>query len=312
MWKMENQRDAFGKTLVELGRERKDIIVLTADLATSTKTNLFEKEFPERFFNFGVAEQNMFATSAGFALSNKIPIVSTFAVFASGRALDQIRQSIAYSNLNVKIVATHGGVTVGADGASHQCCEDLGIMTTMPNMKVIVPCDALETKKAVRASLGVECPVYIRIGRADVPTVTEEDEKFKIGKGITLKDGNDVTLIGTGIMVSRCLTAAEELKKKGINARVINMHTIKPIDEEIVKKAAFETTGIITAEEHNLHNGLVSMVSWAVCREKPVGVEVVGVPDVFGESGESDELMKKYGLTAENIVEKAVKLVKKK
>ncbi|MDI6855353.1 MAG: transketolase family protein [Candidatus Thermoplasmatota archaeon] len=311
-WKKANQRKAFGEVLVELGKECNDLVALTADLSTSTRTSEFEKSYPSRFFNFGVAEQNMFTTAAGLALSNKIVIASTFAVFASGRALDQIRQSIAYQNLNVKIVATHGGVTVGADGASHQCIDDLGIMTTLPNMKVVVPCDAIETKKAVRACINAQGPFYIRLGREDVPTVTKGDDKFELGKGNVLKDGKDIALIATGIMVSKCLIAAQELAERGINAKVINIHTIKPIDRALIKKVAEETNLIITAEEHSIFNGLGAMVSYVVCEDKPVRVERIGIPDVFGESGSAEELMEKYGLSAENIVDKAVKLMKEK
>ncbi|MEW6069387.1 MAG: transketolase family protein [Candidatus Thermoplasmatota archaeon] len=311
-WKKANQRKAFGEVLVELGKEREDLVVLTADLSTSTRTAEFEKCYPLRFFNFGVAEQNMFTTSAGLALSGKLVVATTFAVFASGRALDQIRQSIAYQNLNVKIVATHGGVTVGADGASHQCVDDLGVMTSLPNLKVLVPCDAVETKKAIRACINIPEPFYIRLGREDVPTVTKEDDEFELGKGIVLREGRDVALIGTGIMVSKCLIAAQELAKKGINAKVINIHTIKPIDRALIKKTAEEVNLIITAEEHSIFNGLGAMVSYIVCEEKPVRVERIGIPDVFGESGSAEELMEKYGLTHGNIVSVALELLKKK
>jgi transketolase len=311
-WKLESPRDAFGKKLAELGAKNKNIVVLCADLSSSTKTSYFEKKFPERFFNFGIAEQNMFATAAGLALSGKIVVASTFAVFASGRALDQVRQSVAYQNLNVKIIVTHSGITVGADGASHQCVDDLGIMTTLPNMRVIVPCDAIETTKAVDACIAHEGPFYIRLGRPEMPTITKEVDVLKLGKGVVMREGKDITLIATGIMVSRCLLAAQKLANRGISARVLNIHTIKPIDEKLILKAATETNAIITAEEHNIYNGLGSMVCAVVCKERPVKVERISIPDTFGESGSVEELMKKYGLTVENIVNKAVKLVKKK
>jgi transketolase len=308
---LKNPREAFGKTLAKIGGKKENLIVLSADLSGSTRTSFFEKQFPERFFNFGIAEQNMFATAAGLALAGKIVVAATFAVFASGRALDQIRQSIAYQNLNVKIVATHCGITVGADGASHQCIDDLGIMTTLPNMQVVVPCDACETTKAIETSINTRGPFYLRLGRPDMPLITNKSSEFRLGKGIVMREGKDITLVGTGIMVYRCLLAAEKLAKEGISARVINIHTIKPIDEELIKKSARETNFIVTAEEHNIYNGLGSMIASVVCKNKPVSVRMIGVPNTFGESGGIEELMRKYGLTYENIVATALELLKK-
>jgi transketolase len=312
MWEMANQRDAYGNTLVEIGRNRQDIVVLCADLSCSCKTSYFENEFPERFFNLGVAEQNMMGVAAGLAASGKTVFVSTFSVFASGRAYDQVRQSIAYPRLNVKIVATHGGITVGPDGASHQIAEDLALMRVLPNMTVIVPSDANETINAVKEVVEMEGPVYIRLGRANVPIITDANEKFKIGKAKLMRNGKDVTLIGTGIMVSQCLKAAEILAMDGIDARVINMSTIKPLDEDIIIKAAKETGCVVTAEEHNVAIGMGTAIAMVLVEHKHVPMSHVGIPDTFGESGEPDELMEKYGLTVNDIVEAAKKVLKRK
>ncbi len=312
MWEMANPREAYGKTLVEIGRSRQDIVVLCADLSCSCKTNFFEAEFPERFFNLGVAEQNMMGVAAGLAASGKIVFVSTFSVFASGRAYDQVRQSIAYPKLNVKIVATHGGITVGPDGASHQIAEDLALMRVLPNMTVIVPSDANETINAVREVVDMDGPVYIRLGRANVPSITDANEKFKVGKSKLMRKGKDVTLIGTGIMVMQCLKAAEILATEGIDARVINMSTIKPLDEDAIIKAAKETGCVVTAEEHNIAIGMGTAIAMVLVEHKHVPMSHVGIPDVFGESGEPDELMEKYGLTVENIVNGAKKVLKRK
>jgi transketolase len=311
-WKQESQRGQYGKTLVELGKTRSDIVVLNADLSSSVKTDKFAEEFPERFFNMGVAEQNMMGVAAGLAASGKIVFASTFAVFATGRAYDQVRQSIAYTKLNVKIVASHAGITVGGDGASHQSTEDIALMRVLPNMTVIVPCDAPETNRAIRAAVAHNGPVYMRLGRGDIPILTGNDDPFEIGKATVLLDGSDVTLIGMGIMVSMCLLAADELKKHGISARVINMSTIKPIDSKTIIKAARETGGIVTAEEHSLLEGMGAAVALELVENEHVPMKRVGIPDVFGESGESDELMEKYGLTIDNIVDAAHDVMKRK
>lgn len=310
--KMESQRKAFATALVELGRERNDIVVLNADLSSSTKTIEFANEFPERHFNFGIAEQNMMSTAAGLAAAGKTVFVSTFAVFGTGRVYDQIRQSIAYPKLNVKIVVTHAGITVGGDGATHQIAEDIALMMVLPNMTVIVPADAVETSKAIKAAADYDGPICVRLGRADVPTITSEKAPFEIGKATVLRKGNDVTLIGTGIMVSVCLDAAEALKKEGVDARVINMSTIKPIDKDMLGKAAFETGAIVTAEEHNVEMGMGTAISMVIAEKKHVPMKRVGIPDVFGESGSSDELMEKYGLTVKNIVNAAHDVLRRK
>lgn len=310
--KKESQRKAYASALVELGKKRNDIVALNADLSSSTKTIEFANEFPERHFNFGIAEQNMMSTAAGLAAAGKTVFVSTFAVFGTGRVYDQIRQSIAYPVLNVKIVVTHAGITVGGDGATHQITEDIALMRVLPNMSVIVPADATETEKAIRAAAEYDGPVYVRLGRADVPTITSENDPFEIGKATVLRKGKDVTLIGTGIMVSVCLDAAEALKKEGVDARVINMSTIKPIDEETLGKAAVETGAIVTAEEHNVEMGMGTAISMVIAEKKHVPMKRVGIPDVFGESGSSDELMKKYGLTVKNIVNAAHDVLKRK
>lgn len=310
--KMESQRMAYAKALVQLGRERNDIVVLNADLSSSTKTGEFSKEFPERHYNLGIAEQNMMSTAAGLAAAGKTVFASTFAVFGTGRVYDQIRQSIAYPKLNVKIVVTHAGITVGGDGATHQITEDIALMMVLPNMRVIVPADAIETEKAIKAVADYKGPVYVRLGRSDVPTITSEKEPFKIGKATVLRKGKDVTLIGTGIMVSVCLDAAEALKKEGVDARVINMSTIKPIDEKTLEEAARETGAIVTAEEHNVEMGMGTAISMIIAEKKHVPMKRVGIPDVFGESGSSDELMEKYGLTVKNIVNAAHNVLKRK
>lgn len=311
-WKEESQRKQYGRALVELGKERSDIVVLDADLSSSTRTADFAAVFPERFFNCGIAEQNMMDTAAGLASSGKTVFVSTFAVFGTGRCYDQIRQSIAYPNLNVKIVASHAGITVGGDGASHQIVEDIALIRVLPNMQVIVPADSPETYKVVKHIAGTKGPCYVRIGRADVPTITDEATPFDVNKAPVLRDGKDITLIGCGIMVSKCLEAAEELTKHGIDARVINLHTIKPIDEKTIVKAARETGGVVTAEEHSVMMGMGSAVAMVLVENFHVPMKRVGIPDVFGESGGCDELMAKYGLTVDNIVEAAHDVLKRK
>ncbi len=311
-WKWESQRKQYGSALIELGKERSDIVVLDADLSSSTRTADFASAFPERFFNCGIAEQNMIDTAAGLAASGKTVFVSTFAVFGTGRCYDQIRQSVAYPKLNIKIVASHAGITVGGDGASHQIIEDIALMRVLPNMSVIVPVDSNETYKVVKTVAKSNDPVYVRIGRADVPTVTDRDTPFDMSKATVMRDGDDVTLIGCGIMVSKCLEAAEELAKHGIDARVINLHTIKPLDEKTIVKAARETGGVVTAEEHSVMMGMGSAVAMCLVENFHVPMKRVGIPDVFGESGACTELMERYGLTMENIVEAAHDVLKRK
>lgn len=299
-------REAYGKALAALGEHNKDVVVLDADLSKSTKTAVFQKSFPNRFFNMGIAEQNLMGTAAGFATAGKIPFASTFAMFATGRAFEIIRNSIGYPNLNVKICATHAGITVGEDGASHQALEDLACMRAIPNMVVMNPADAVSAEKAVFAAADYKGPVYIRFGRLNVPVVYDAATfSFEIGKGIEVKAGKDVALIGTGIMLAEALKAREILLQEGIEARVIDMHTIKPIDKEIIIKAAEETGAIVTAEEHNIIGGLGSAVAEVLVENKPVPMKRVGTMDTFGESGKPDALMEKYGLTAAKIVEMA-------
>lgn len=297
-------RDAYGQALKELGEKNKDIVVLDADLSGSTKTGVFRESYPDRFFNVGIAEQNLIGTAAGLATSGKIPFASTFAVFATGRAFEIIRNSICYPKLNVKVAATHAGLTVGEDGATHQALEDLSIMRSLPNMVVLNPADGVEAKKCVFKAAEHYGPVYIRLGRSGLPVIFDEDYDFEIGKGVELGSGEDVTIIATGIMVQKALDAREELLKEGISARVINISTIKPIDNDIILKAAKETKGIVTVEEHNIIGGLGSAVAEVLVENYPVPLLRVGVKDSFGQSGTGDDLLKKYGLTVENIIEK--------
>jgi transketolase len=304
-WNMMAQRKEYGRALVDLGKRRQDVVVLDADLSGSTRTADFSKAFPDRFFNIGIAEQNMIGTAAGLAACGKTVFASSFAVFATGRCWDQIRQSIAYPKLNVKIVATHAGISVGPDGASHQIMEDVALMRTIPNMTVIAPADAPETYNAIMAVADFKGPCYVRMGRSDVPMITDPNEPFQIGKAQTLKDGNDVTLIGMGQMVAACLEAAEILGKEGVSARVLDMSTVKPLDEIALLKAAKETGAIVTAEEHNRLSGMGSAVATFLCERTNVPIQIVGMDDLFGESGESEELMIKYGLTTEQVVESA-------
>ena len=301
-------RDAYGAALKELGI-RDDILVLDADLAKATKTITFKKEFPEKFIDCGIAESNMMGIAAGLATAGYTVFASSFAMFAAGRAFEQVRNSIAYPKLNVKIGATHAGISVGEDGASHQCCEDIALMRSIPGMVIINPADDVEAKAAVHAAAAHEGPVYMRFGRLAVPRVNSEDYKFELGKGVELKDGKDVTIVATGLMVSEALIAAETLKEEGIDARVINIHTIKPIDKDILVKAAKETGAIVTAEEHSIIGGLGSAVTEVLAEEYPVPVVRLGVNDTFGKSGPALELLKIFGLDAANIVEKAKKAV---
>ncbi|MCE5295594.1 MAG: transketolase family protein [Euryarchaeota archaeon] len=306
------QRKEYGHALVDLGKRREDVVVLDADLSGSTRTADFAKVFPDRFFDCGIAEQNMIGTAAGLASCGKTVFASSFAVFATGRCLDQIRQSVAYPRLNVKIVATHAGISVGPDGASHQTMEDIAIMRTMPNMTVIVPADAPETYKAIMAIADFDGPCYVRMGRSDVPVVTDEGSRFEIGKIQTIKDGADVTLIGVGQMLAACIEASEMLAQDGVSARVLDLSTIKPLDEAMLIKAAKETGAMVVAEEHNRLSGAGSAVATFLADKVSVPVHIVGMDDVFGESGESDELMIKYGLTPENIVESAKEAIRRR
>ena len=305
-------RDAYGEALAELGAVNENIVVLEADLSKSTKTSDFKKVYPERHFNMGIAEQNMLGVAAGFAAAGKIPFASSFAVFATGRAYDQIRNSIAYPNLNVKIAATHAGLTVGEDGGSHQMLEDIALMRALPNMTVIVPADGIETKQAVKAAAEYEGPVYIRMGRPKVPVLFDDNYTFEIGKGVVLKEGTDVTLVGTGIMVSKTVEAAELLAAEGISAAVVNISTIKPLDAELIIAQAQKTGAIVTCEEHNIYGGLGSAVAEVLVENCPVPMARVGVADKFGESGLPDELLEKYGLTAANIAAQAKAVIAKK
>lgn len=305
-------REAYGKALAAVGGKNNNVIVLDADLSKSTKTEVFGKAYPERFFNVGIAEQNMMGTAAGLAAAGKIPFVSTFAVFATGRAFEQIRNSICYPKLNVKIAATHAGLTVGEDGASHQSIEDISLMRTLPNMTVIVPADGIETEKAIEFAAEYKGPCYIRLGRSNVPELFGSDYKFEIGKAVTVTEGNDVTIIATGIMVAEAKTAAEELSKEGISARVLNIHTIKPIDSEAIIKAAEETGCIVTCEEHSIIGGLGSAVAEVLVENKPVPMLRLGVNDTFGESGKPKDLLKKYKLTSADVVEKVKEVLSKK
>ncbi|MBR2404201.1 MAG: transketolase family protein [Clostridia bacterium] len=293
-------RESYGTALASLG-DKYDIIVLDADLSKSTKTDIFKKQFPDRFINMGIAEANMMSTAAGLAACGKIVFASSFAMFAAGRAFEQIRNSICYPNLNVKIGASHAGISVGEDGATHQCLEDIGIMRTLPNMVILNPADDTEAKAAVKAAVEHEGPVYLRFGRLGVPVLFDDDYKFEIGKGVQLVEGTDVTLVATGLMVSSALEAAELLKNEGISARVINMATIKPIDEAIITKAAVETGALVSCEEHNVIGGLGSAVAEVLCQSCPVPLIRVGTLDVFGKSGKPAELFEEYGLTAQNI-----------
>ena len=295
-------RESYGIALLELGEENKDVVVLDADLSKSTKTNGFKNEFPDRFFNVGIAEQNLMGVAAGLSNVGKIPFASTFAVFAAGRAFEIIRNSICYPKANVKIAATHAGITVGEDGGSHQSIEDIALMCSLPNMTVIVPCDDREARQAVKLAAKIDGPVYLRFGRCNTEDIFDENYEFKLGKGTELVEGNDISIIATGMLVSEALKASKMLKEEGINARVINMSTIKPIDQEIIIKAAKETKGIVTCEEHSVIGGLGATVASVVSRNHPTRVNMVGIQDTFGESGTPMELMKKYGLTAENIV----------
>lgn len=298
-------RKVYGETLAELGERNKDIVVLDADLSGSTKTNIFGKKFPDRFFNMGVAEQNMIGTAAGLATAGKVAFASTFAVFASGRAWEQIRYNLCYNKLNVKIVASHAGITVGPDGGSHQTGEDIAIMRALPNMRVLVPGDGIEMREMIKAIVDIPGPFYVRGSRVKFPYIMGDDYQFELGKGTTLQDGSDVTLIGTGFMVHKCLEAADALKEEGISARVVNISTIKPIDEQLIIDCAKQTKGIVTVEEHSIIGGLGSAVAEVLVEKHPTALRRVGLNDVFGMSGDADKLLEHYGLTPASIVSSA-------
>ena len=295
-------RQSYGEALLEFGKENKNVVVLDADLSTATKTELFAKEFPDRFFDMGIAEQNMISTEAGMATCGKIPYASTFAVFAAGRAYDQIRNSVCYPKLNVKICATHAGVTVGEDGATHQMLEDIFMMRTLPNMTVISTSDDIETKWAVKEISKINGPVYLRLSRLATPVIYDENQKFEIGKAIQIGDGTDATIFATGVTVSEALKAQEQLKQKGIDVRVVDVHTIKPIDRDMIIKCAKETKKLISIEDHNVIGGLGSAISEVLADECPTKLIRIGIKDTFGKSGKAIELMKYFGITAEDLV----------
>jgi transketolase len=305
-------RDAYGQALLELGRENPRVVVLDADLSGSTKTALFAREFPERFFNAGIAEANMIGMAAGLAAGGMMPFASTFAVFAAGRAFEQIRQSVAYPRLNVRVVATHGGITVGEDGGSHQSIEDLAIMRTLPNMTVLCPADGPETAAAIRAAVTWQGPLFVRLGRGKVPVLFADDCPFEIGRGASLRAGGDVTLMGTGLMSAVALEAAGQLAARGIDARVLHFGTVKPLDVDLVLAAARETGAIVTAEEHSIVGGLGSAVCEALAAGCPAPVERVGLRDTFGQSGKAADLLVHYGLTAEKVCEAAERVLRRK
>ena len=296
-------RDGYGKGLVELGAQYPDVVALDADLAGSTNTGMFQKAYPDRHFNCGIAEGNMMCVAAGLASTGLVPFASSFAMFAAGRAFEQIRNSIGYPALNVKIGATHGGISVGEDGASHQCCEDFALMRSIPGMVIICPADAVEAEAAVKAAYLHKGPVYLRFGRLAVPVFHEEGFEFKIGKGEVMRDGTDVAIIANGLLVYEAVQAGEKLAEMGINAMIINMSTVKPIDEELVLSAARKCGRIVTCEEHSIVGGLGEAVCAVLSEKLPTPVRRIGVNDVFGESGPANALLKAYGLSAENIVE---------
>lgn len=296
-------RQSYGEALVELGKENENVVVLDADLSTATKTELFAKQFPDRFFDMGIAEANMIGTSAGLATCGKIPYASTFAMFAAGRAYDQIRNSVCYPNLNVKICATHAGVTVGEDGATHQMLEDISMMRTIPNMTVISTSDDAQTKWAVREISKIKGPVYLRLARLGTGEIYDKEQKFEIGKASQIGEGTDGTVFATGVTVEQALIAQKELKEKGINIRVVDVHTIKPIDKEMVVKCAKETKKLISIEDHNVVGGLGSAISEVLTEEYPAKLIRIGVKDTFGKSGKAKELMEYFGITAKNIIE---------
>ena len=311
-WKMESQRTYFGRALMELGRRNPSVVVVGADTTESLKSIEFGKAFPDRFFQLGIAEPNMISVAAGLAAAGKIPFATTYSVFGSAHTYNIIRQNVAYTNLNVKVFCSHAGLTVGPDGATHQINEDLGLMRGIPRMTVLVPADGPETGKCVAAAAAMKGPVYCRFSRTNVPTITSMEDEFVIGKARVLRDGSDIALIGCGLMVARCLEAAEALKRAGIKARVINLSTVKPLDVATIDRAARETGGIVTAEEHTVVHGIGGAIATAIAANHPVPMAYIGVQDVFGESGEADELLHKYGLTTENIVDAAHGVMKRR
>lgn len=294
-------RESYGNALVALGREHDDVVVLDADLAAATKTGIFQKEFPERHIDCGIAEANMIGIAAGLSTCGKVPFASTFAMFAAGRAFEQVRNSVGYPHLNVKIGATHAGISVGEDGATHQCNEDIALMRTIPGMTIINPCDDIEAKAAVKAAYEMDGPVYMRFGRLAAPVIHKQDYQFEIGKGVKMRDGSDVTIVATGLMVSNALDAAEKLSEDGIQAEVINIHTIKPLDEEMIIASAKKTGKVITVEEHSVIGGLGSAVCDALSEKYPTQVTKLGVKDMFGHSGPALELLKEFQLDSEGI-----------
>ena len=305
-------REAYGETLLQLGRTNKDIVVLDADLSGSTKTSLFAKEFPERFFNMGVAEQNLMGAAAGIAASGKTVFVSTFAIFLTGRAWEQVRQSVSFPKQNVKLVSTHGGITVGPDGASHQSTEDISLMRTLANMKVVIPADAYEAKKVIEYAASFKGPIYIRCSRDKFPVLFDDNYVFELGKGKILRDGKDATIFACGIMVSASLEAASLLEGEGIDVRVVNMSSLKPIDEDLIVSSADKTGAVITAEEHSIIGGLGSAVAEILGEKRPTPMLRIGIKDRFGMSGSSDDLLMEYGLTANNLVNSVKKVLEKK
>lgn len=304
-------RESYGNALVELGKEHENLVVLDADLAEATKTGIFKKQFPERHIDCGIAESNMIGVAAGLAATGKVPFASTFAMFAAGRAFEQVRNSVGYPHLNVKIGATHAGISVGEDGATHQCNEDIALMRTIPGMIVINPSDDVEARAAVKAAYELDGPVYLRFGRLAVPVINDRpDYKFEIGKGVLLKEGKDVTIVATGLCVSESLAAAEKLAAEGIDAEVINIHTIKPLDDKLITASAKKTGKVVTVEEHSVIGGLGSAVCDCLCEKAPTPVYKIGINDVFGESGPAVKLIEKYGLDSNGIYEKVKAFVK--
>jgi len=312
MWEMKATRDAFGEALVELGKENQKVVVLSGDLEDSTRAEFFKRAFPDRFFNLGIAEQDILGTAVGLSLDGLIPFTCSFAVFLTNRAYGILRISICYNKRNVKLVGSHAGLTVGEDGATAQCLEDLAITRVLPNLIVLSPVDAIETKKATKAMARTSGPVYMRVGRYPYPVITKESDPFTIGKAHVMREGKDVAIIACGIMVSEALKAADTLDREGIQAKVINMHTIKPIDADMIIQSAKDTRGIVTAEEHQINGGLGSAVAEVLVQNHPVPMEMVAVRDTFGESGTPEELLKKYGLTNDHIVKAVKNVIKKK
>lgn len=312
MAEKEATRNAYGKALVSLGAENPDIVVLDADLSKSTKTVDFAKKYPQRFFNMGVAEQNLMGTAAGLAAAGKIPFASTFAIFATGRAFEQIRNSIAYPQLNVKIAATHAGITVGEDGSSHQAVEDIAVMRAVPNMTVLVPADGEETRQVIRAAASYQGPVYIRMGRLDVPLLFDGNYRFEIGKANILREGTDAAIMANGIMVAMALEAAEELAQAGISVGVVNVASVKPLDVETIVRTAQQTKAVVSAEEHNIMGGLGGALAEVLAENAPVPMVRVGIKDTFGESGRPQELLEKYGLTRDALITAVHEVIAKK